>query len=90
MKDYTQITQSTELRLQANSIFTRTAALKKERLDAKAQLKRILRSESSASSGEVVHELRDRIFGYRIEIEALEVLAHRLLKQARDQDTAHV
>jgi hypothetical protein len=89
MKDYTQIAQSTELRLQTNLIYTRIASLRKDLVGAKAQLKRILRSESSASSSEAAHELRDRIFGYRIEIE---VRAHRILKQAQvqDQDTADV
>jgi len=92
MKDYTQIAQSTELRLQTNLIYTRIASLRKDLVGAKAQLKRILRSESSASSSEAAHELRDRIFGYRIELEVLEVRAHRILKQAQvqDQDTADV
>jgi hypothetical protein len=91
MKDYTQITQSTELQLQVSLIYTRIASLRKELVEAKAQLLRILRSEWSASSSEA-KELRDRIFGYRIELEVLEVRAHRLLKQiqVQDQDTADV
>ena len=92
MKDYTQITQSTERQLQVSLIYTRIASLRKELLVAKAQLITILRSEWSASSSEAAKELRDRMFGYRIELEVLEVRAHRILKQAQvqDQDTAHV
>ena len=92
MKDYTQITQSTELQLQVSLIYTRIASLRKELVEAKAHLLRVLRSEWSASSSEAAHALRDQIFGCRIEIEVLEVRAHRLVKQAQvqDQDTADV
>ena len=91
MKDYTQITQSTELQQQVSLIYTRMASLRKELVDAKAQLLKILRSERLASSS-AAKELRDRIFGYRIELEVLEVRANRILKQAQvqDQDTADV
>ena len=92
MKDYTHITQSTELQQQVSLIYTKIASLRKELVEAKAQLTRILRSEGSTSGSEAANELRDRIFGYRIELEVLEVRAHRILKQAqvRDQDTADV
>ena len=92
MKDYTQITQSTELHHQISLIYTRIASLRKELVEAKAQLTRILRSERSTSGSEAANELRDRIFGYRIELEVLEVRAQRIIKQAQvqDQDTAAV
>jgi len=86
MEDYTQNTQSIELRQQVSITYKSIASLRKELDEAKAQLG----SGPSASSSETIKELRDRIFGYRIEIEALEVRAHRLLKQAREQDTIHV
>ena len=76
---------------QVSLIYTTMASLRKELVEAKAQLLRILRSGLSPSS-RAAKELRDRIFGYRIELEVLEVRAHRSLKQAQvqDQDTAHV
>ena len=68
----------------------RIAFLRNELAETNTKLMGVLDSEWSASKSIAVRELRDRIFGYRIEIAALQVRAHRLLKQARDQDTAHV
>ena len=82
MKDRTRFIEAAQLHIQAAELIIDTVALQHQILVCQKELIDIINLGHAVVEADRIRDLRDEIFGCRIEMEAKRLHAHRLRKEA--------